>query len=320
MFVYTLRRINLFVITLLILTLVGYSLVRLDSHSAWAQADYFSGWYHYLLELLQLNFGVNQQGLPINDELMLVFPATLELCVTAFVVSLLIGLPVGVLAGMKPGKWQDTVISFLSMAGSSAPVFWIAMLLIMTFSLHLEFFPVSGRYNLLYEIPNVTGFATIDALLSDSAYRMAAFYSVLRHMVLPVVVLALFPTMQMIILIRNSVTDVMKNNYIRVARIRGLSNLQIIVKHVLHNAIPPVLPKIGAQLSSMMALVFVTESIFNWPGIGRWLLDALFNRDFQSIQAGVMVVASVVLTANILSELLAVLINPRMRNEWYAAK
>lgn len=95
MFVYTLRRINLFVITLLILTLVGYSLVRLDSHSAWAQADYFSGWYHYLLELLQLNFGVNQQGLPINDELMLVFPATLELCVTAFVVSLLIGLPLG---------------------------------------------------------------------------------------------------------------------------------------------------------------------------------------------------------------------------------
>ncbi|KJJ57804.1 peptide ABC transporter permease, partial [Vibrio cholerae] len=114
--------------------------------------------------------------------------------------------------------------------------------------------------------------------------------------------------------------EVMNQNYIRAAKIKGLSNYQIVTQHVLRNAIPPMIPKFGVQLSSMLTLAIITESIFNWPGIGRWLLDALANRDFMSIQAGVIVVGTLVLTANILSDLIGAAANPLVRKEWYVKR
>jgi cationic peptide transport system permease protein len=139
-------------------------------------------------------------------------------------------------------------------------------------------------------------------------------------MILPCIVLALAPTTQIIRLMRSSVADVMAQNYIRVARIRGLSTYKIITQHVLRNAIPPIIPKFGVQLSTMLTFAIVTESIFNWPGIGRWLLDALSNRDYVSIQAGVIVVATLVLSASVLSDLVGAMINPLVRKGWYANK
>lgn len=320
MFNYTVRRFNLFVITLLILTLVGYSLLRLDPQSPWAITDFWSGWSEYISELLQLNFGVNKSGVPIIEELALVFPATLELCLIAFILSLLVGIPIGTIAGMKQGKWLDTLISFTSMSGYSAPLFWVALMLIMVFSLQYEMLPVAGRYDLLYQVEHVTGFAVIDAFLAKGAYRNYALQSVIEHMILPCLVLALAPTTQVIRLMRSSVADIMSQNYIRAARIKGLSYYQIVIQHVLRNAIPPIIPKFGVQLSSMLTLAIITESIFNWPGIGRWLLDALSNRDYVSIQAGVIAVGALVLTANILSDLIGAMINPLVRKEWYANK
>jgi cationic peptide transport system permease protein len=318
MLLYTVRRLNLFIITLLILTMVGFSLLRLEPQSPWASQDFWSGWLTYLGELMQLNFGVNKAGIPIIDELQIVFPATLELCLIAFVISLLIGIPIGTIAGMKQGKWIDTAISFTSMSGYSAPLFWIALLMIMVFSLHWEIFPVAGRYDLLYQIEHVTGFAIIDAFFADGKYRAHALQSVIEHLILPCLVLALAPTTQVIGLMRTSVAEVMGQNYIRAARIKGLSTHEIVTQHVLRNAIPPIIPKIGVQLSSMLTLAIITESIFNWPGIGRWLLDALSNQDYVAIQAGVIVVATFVLTANILSDLIGAMINPLVRKEWYA--
>lgn len=318
MLLYTVRRLNLFIITLLILTMVGFSLLRLEPQSPWAIQDFWSGWLTYLGELMQLNFGVNKAGIPIIDELQVVFPATLELCLIAFVISLLIGIPIGTIAGMKQGKWIDTAISFTSMSGYSAPLFWIALLMIMVFSLHWELFPVAGRYDLLYQIEHVTGFAIIDAFFADGKYRAHALQSVIEHLILPCLVLALAPTTQVIGLMRTSVAEVMGQNYIRAARIKGLSTREIVTQHVLRNAIPPIIPKIGVQLSSMLTLAIITESIFNWPGIGRWLLDALSNQDYVAIQAGVIVVATFVLTANILSDLIGAMINPLVRKEWYA--
>ena len=250
----------------------------------------------------------------------MVFPATIELCFIAFVISLMIGIPIGTLAGMRQGKWIDTAISFTSMSGYSAPIFWIALLMIMAFSLHFELFPVGGRYDLLYQIEHVTGFALVDAFFAKGAYRAHALQSVIEHLILPCLVLALAPTTQVIGLMRASVAEVMGQNYIRAARIKGLSNHEIVTQHVLRNAIPPIIPKIGIQLSSMLTLAIITESIFNWPGIGRWLLDALSNRDYVSIQAGVIVVATLVLTANIVSDLLGAMVNPLVRKEWYAKR
>ncbi|MFV0486721.1 MAG: ABC transporter permease [Vibrio fluvialis] len=317
---YTIRRFNLFVITLLILTMVGYSLLRLDPQSPWAIQDFWQGWLEYITELMQFNFGVNKNGVPIAHELVLVFPATLELCLIAFILSLLVGIPIGTVAGMKQGKWLDTIISFTSMSGYSAPLFWVAMMMIMVFSLHYEMLPVSGRYDLLYQVEHVTGFALIDAFLAEGAYRSYALQSVIEHMILPCLVLALAPTTQVIRLMRASVADIMGQNYIRAARIKGLSYYEIVIQHVLRNAISPIIPKFGVQLSSMLTLAIITESIFNWPGIGRWLLDALSNQDYVSIQAGVIAVGALVLTANILSDLIGAMINPLVRKEWYANK
>ncbi|NOH79576.1 ABC transporter permease subunit [Vibrio sp. RE86] len=318
MLLYTVRRLNLFIITLLILTMVGFSILRLEPNSPWVIQEFWSGWLDYLGELMQLNFGVTSAGIPIIDELRVVFPATLELCLIAFVISLLIGIPLGTIAGMKQGKWIDTAISFTSMSGYSAPLFWIALLMIMIFSLHFEIFPVAGRYDLLYQIDHITGFALIDAFFADGAYRAHALQSVIEHLILPCLVLALAPTTQVVGLMRTSVAEVMGQNYIRAARIKGLSTHEIVTQHVLRNAIPPIIPKIGVQLSSMLTLAIITESIFNWPGIGRWLLDALSNQDYVAIQAGVIVVATLVLTANILSDLIGAMINPLVRKEWYA--
>lgn len=318
MLFYTVRRLNLFIITMLILTIVGFSILRLEPDSPWALQDFWSGWFTYLGELMQLNFGVNKHHIPVIDELAVVFPATLELCFIAFILALLIGIPLGTVAGMKQGKWTDTIISFTSMAGYSAPIFWVALLMIMVFSLHFELFPVAGRYDMLYQIDHVTGFAIIDAFLSKSPYRAHALQSVIEHLILPCLVLALAPTTQVIASMRTSVAEVMSQNYIRAARIKGLSTKEIVTQHVLRNAIPPIIPKIGVQLSSMLTLAIITESIFNWPGIGRWLLDALSDQDYVSIQAGVIVVATLVLTANILSDLIGAMINPLVRKEWYA--
>ncbi|GEA49702.1 antimicrobial peptide ABC transporter permease SapB [Vibrio inusitatus NBRC 102082] len=318
MFIYAIRRFNLFVITLMILTLVGYSILRLDPTSPWAISDFWQGWMQYLHEISQLDFGSTAQGTPVFDEVKVVFTATLELCFFAFILALCIGLPLGTLAGMRQNKWSDRLISFFSMAGYSAPLFWVALLLVMLFSLRLEWLPISGRYNLLYDIPQITGFAMIDAWLSDSPNREEAFTSVVMHLILPSLVLALAPTTHFIRLMRASVADVIGNNYIRVAKIKGLSKVEIIFEHVLRNAIPPIIPLIGVQLSSMLTFAIITESIFNWPGIGRWLLDAVSNRDYVSIQAGVMVVATFVLATQILSELVGTLINPLARKEWYA--
>jgi len=318
MLVYIIRKFNLFIITLLILTIIGFCIIRLDPTSPWTTVDFLHGWLTYIRELLQLNFGETSQGVPIIEELKLVFPATLELCILSFTISLLIGIPLGTLAGMKQGKWMDTFISSVSMCGYSAPIYWIALILILVLSLNYELLPVSGRYDLLYDIDHVTGFTLIDVFLSNKTNKAQAIQSVIQHLILPCIVLALSPTTQIIRLMRESVSDVISQNYIRVAKIRGLSQYSIVREHVLRNAIPPIIPKFGFQLSTMFTLAIITESIFNWPGIGRWLLYALAREDYTSIQAGVIVVASVVLSANILSDLIGAIVNPLVRKTWYA--
>lgn len=320
MFIYTIRRLNLFLITLLILTLIGYSILRLDPNSLWSHESFWIGWPQYLENLFTGHLGLNQQGQPILNEVLSVFPATLELSFFAFVLSLLIGIPLGTLAGVKRGSYIDTAISSLALVGYSIPLFWLAMLLIMLFSLELGWLPVSGRYSLLYEFDHVTGVALIDILLSDKPYRTEALMDAIRHIILPTLVLAMAPLTEVIRLTRASVSDVMDQNFIKVAQTKGLSMFEIITRHVLRNAIPPIIPKLGMQFSTMMTFAMLTEYIFNWPGIGRWLLDAVSAQNYVAIQAGVITVGGFILIANILSELAGAFVNPLVRKEWYAIK
>lgn len=320
MLIYAIRRLNLFIITLLILTMIGYNIVKLDPLSVFNQYEFWAGWVHYLRELMQGNLGIAANGQPVTESLSRVFPATLELCFFAFILALVLGIPFGTLAGIRRGSSADMVISSLTLVTFSMPIFWMAILMIMVFSLYLGWLPVSGRYNLLFEIPTITGFAFVDVLLSNHPQRSQALEDIIRHLIMPTLVLAVAPTTEIIKLLRDSVAEVMSQNYIKAAATKGLSKSEIVMRHVLKNALPPIIPKFGIQISTMMTFAIITESVFNWPGIGTWLLDALSFQDYVAVQAGVLAVGSVVLIANIFSDLTGAAISPLARKEWYALK
>lgn len=321
MIIFTLRRLLLLLITLLFLAIVSFSLSYFTPHAPLQGASLWNAWVFWFESLLHWEFGVSSiNGQSINEQLRDVFPATMELCILAFGLALLIGIPVGMLAGITRFRWQDKLISALALVGFSIPVFWFALLLTLFFSLTLGWLPVSGRFDLLYEVKSVTGFALVDAWLSDSPYREEMIISALRHMVLPVVALAVAPTTEVIRLMRLSTIEVFDQNYIRAAATRGLSRLTILHRHVLHNALPPVIPRLGLQFSTMLTLAMITEVVFSWPGLGRWLINAIRQQDYAAISAGVMVVGSLVIIVNVISDILGAMANPLKHKEWYALR
>lgn len=321
MIIFTLRRILLLLITLFFLTLVSFSLSYFTPRAPLNGAALLDAYQFYLVSLLHWDFGVSSiNGQAISEQLREVFPATMELCVLAFTMALFIGIPLGIIAGVMRGKWQDTAISTFALLGFSIPVFWLALLLMLYFSLHLGWLPVSGRFDLLYQVKPVTGLALIDAWLSDSPYRNEMIASALRHMVLPITALAVAPITEVIRLMRISTDDVLGQNYIKAAATRGLSRFTIIRRHVLHNALPPIIPKLGLQFSTMLTLAMITEVVFSWPGLGRWLINAIRQQDYAAISAGVMVIGMLVITINVLADILGAATNPLKHKEWYALR
>ncbi|SQI91148.1 peptide transport system permease protein sapB [Klebsiella oxytoca] len=321
MIIFTLRRLLLLLITLFLLTFVGFSLSYFTPHAPLQGASLWNAWWFWFEGVLHWDFGVSSiNGQPISEQLKEVFPATMELCILAFGFALVIGIPVGMLAGIMRNKWQDTLISALALLGFSIPVFWLALLLTLFFSLTLGWFPVSGRFDLLYEVKSVTGFALIDAWLSDSPWRHEMIVSAARHMVLPVLTLAVAPTTEVIRLMRISTSEVYDTNYVKAAATRGVSRRTILHRHVLHNALPPVIPRLGLQFSTMLTLAMITEMVFSWPGLGRWLINAIRQQDYAAISAGVMVIGALVIIVNVISDILGAMANPLKHKEWYALR
>ncbi|WP_242388192.1 putrescine export ABC transporter permease SapB [Kosakonia cowanii] len=321
MIIFTLRRLLLLLVTLFLLTFVGFSLSYFTPHAPLQGATLWNAWIFWFNGLLHWDFGVSSiNGQLISEQLQEVFPATMELCILAFGSALLVGIPVGMLAGVMRGRWQDKAISAVALLGFSIPVFWLALLLTLFFSLNLGWLPVSGRFDLLYKVKTVTGFSLIDAWISDSPWRDEMLMSALRHVILPVVTLAVAPTTEVIRLMRISTIEVFEKNYIKAAATRGLSRFTILRRHVLHNALPPVIPRLGLQFSTMLTLAMITEVVFSWPGLGRWLINAIRQQDYAAISAGVMVIGSLVIIVNVLSDILGALANPLKHKEWYALR
>lgn len=321
MIIFTLRRFLLLLITLFFLTLVSFSLSYFTPRAPLNGAALLDAYQFYFVSLLHWDFGVSSiNGQAISEQLREVFPATMELCLLAFTLALFIGIPLGIIAGVMRGKWQDTAISTFALLGFSMPVFWLALLLMLFFSLHLGWLPVSGRFDLLYQVKPISGFALIDAWLSDSPYRTEMIGSALRHMILPITALAVAPTTEVVRLMRISTDDVLNQNYIKAAATRGLSRFTIIRRHVLHNALPPIVPKLGLQFSTMLTLAMITEVVFSWPGLGRWMINAIRQQDYAAISAGVMVVGTLVITINVLADILGAATNPLKHKEWYALR
>ncbi len=249
---------------------------------------------------------------PVLKEFLVLFPATVELTLVALLLAVLIGMPAGMIAGLKRGSAVDHSVMGVAMTGYSMPIFWWGLIMIMFFSVDLGWTPVSGRIAIEYDIPQVTGFLLIDSLLSG---EQGAFISAARHLILPVIVLGTVPMAVIARMTRSSMLEVLREDYIRTARAKGLAPNRILVVHALRNALIPVITVIGLQVGSLLAGAVLTETIFSWPGIGKWLIDSIARRDYPVVQTGILVSATIFVMVNLVVDLLYGLVNPRIRGE-----
>ena len=266
----------------------------------------------FLGEVLNGNLGksiVTKQ--PVLSEFLTLFPATIELSVCALLIALVIGLPAGIVAGVRRGSAFDHSVMAVSLTGYSMPIFWLGLMMIILFSGFLQWTPVSGRISLVYWIEPVTGFLLIDTLLSG---EKGAFASAVSHLILPSIVLATIPLAVIARQTRSAMLEVLNEDYVRTARAKGLSPFRVIGLHALRNALIPVVTVIGLQVGVLLAGAILTETIFSWPGVGKWLVDSIFRRDYPSVQSGLLLIASMVMLVNLFVDMLYGLINPRIRH------
>ncbi|QKV19692.1 ABC transporter permease subunit [Oricola thermophila] len=265
----------------------------------------------YVAGILQGDFGSSiVTKRPVLQEFFALFPATLELAICAIILAVAIGIPAGVFAAVKRGSWFDQSIMGIALTGYSMPIFWWGLLLIIFFSGFLQLTPVSGRISLLYFFEPVTGFMLIDSLLSG---QKGAFSSAVSHLVLPTIVLATIPLAVIARQTRSAMLEVLGEDYVRTARSKGLSPRRIIGLHALRNALIPVVTTIGLQVGVLLTGAILTETIFSWPGIGKWMVDSVSKRDYAVVQGGLLLIASVIMIVNLAVDVLYGLINPRIR-------
>jgi len=247
---------------------------------------------------------------PVIREFLALFPATIELALCAILFALLLGIPAGILAAVKRNSVFDHGVMATSLTGYSMPIFWWGLLLILLFSVQLGLTPVSGRISVQYYIEPSTGFLLIDSLLSDDA---GAFGSAVQHLILPTIVLGTNPLAVVARMTRSAMLEVLGEDYIRTARAKGLPPLRVVGVHALRNALIPVVTVIGLQVGVLFTGAILTETIFSWPGVGKWLIEAINRRDYPVLQGGMLLLGIVVMTVNLLVDLAYGLINPRIR-------
>ncbi|WP_296425537.1 ABC transporter permease subunit [Yoonia sp.] len=268
-------------------------------------------YWHYLGGIVQGDLGQSfVTKRPVWDEFFALFPATLELSICAMILAIALGLPAGVIAAVNRGKFFDRALMSTALVGYSMPIFWWALLLIIVFSGNLAWTPVSGRIDLLYYFDNTTGFMLIDSILSG---QKGAFGSAVRHLILPTIVLGTIPLAVIARQTRSAMLEVLSEDYIRTARAKGLSPARINGVHALRNALIPVITVIGLSIGTLLAGAILTETIFSWPGIGKWMVDSISRRDYPVVQGGLLLIAVMVMIVNLIVDVLYGFINPKIR-------
>jgi dipeptide transport system permease protein len=267
----------------------------------------------YVWALLHGDFGTSIiSKSPVAHEFLTLFPATLELTLCAMIFAIAIGVPAGVIAASRRGGIYDQSLMGLALTGYSMPIFWWGLILILISSVWLGLTPVSGRVDLIkFYFQPVTGFMLIDSLVSG---QKGAFTDTLRHLVLPTIVLGTVPLAVIARMTRSSMLEVLEEDYVRTARAKGLSAYRVIGIHALRNALIPVVTVIGLQVGSLLAGAVLTETIFSWPGVGKWLIESIGRRDYPALQGGIMLISTIVIVVNVIVDLLYGLINPRIRH------
>jgi len=274
----------------------------------------------YLTHIIDGNLGLSMASQSvISHEILNLLPATIELSIVALLIAMFIGIPLGFIAAIKHNKPADNIILSVSMIGYSIPVFWLGLLAILTFSISLGWFPSAGQISLLFEIKLITGIQFIDILLSDSPYKWQAFSDATAHIILPACVIAVAPATIFIRLARTSMIEVLETSYIRAASAKGLTFQQIIFRHAIRNALIKIIRHVGLQFANLVTIAMVTEVIFSWPGIGRWLIVSIDQRDYTAIQSGLLVLSCFIFVVHILTDFIYAALNPLARGVKYGS-
>jgi dipeptide transport system permease protein len=341
MWSFILRRLALLIPTFIGITLAAFSLIHLIPgdpvevmmgertldpevhkqfmHQLGLDQPIYMQYLHYLGNLMQGDMGVSVvTRKSVWTEFITLFPATLELATCALILAVVVGILAGTLAAVKRGTILDHGVMGVSLTGFSMPIFWWGLILIILFSVSLGWTPVSGRIDLAFDITPRTGFMLIDAWLAqraDPELNAGAFIDAARHLILPAIVLATVPLAVIARMTRSSMLEVLREDYVRTARAKGMGPLRVVFIHVLRNALIPVITVVGLQMGTLMGGAVLTETIFSWPGVGKWLIDAIGRRDYPVVQNGILIVATLVIITNLIVDVLYGVVNPRIRHK-----
>ncbi|AKN30233.1 peptide ABC transporter permease [Clostridium carboxidivorans P7] len=265
----------------------------------------------FLKGLLHRDFGnslITQTS--VWSELTTRLPATIELAFAAIIIASIVGVTMGVISAIK----QNSIVDYISMVGAllgvSMPIFWLGLILIVIFSLQLHILPVSSRIQVGMEPAHITGFYILDSILTGN---MASLADSIKHLILPAVALASYSTAIIARMTRSTMLEVIGQDYIRTARAKGLAEKTVIIRHALKNAFIPIITVIGLQLGSLLGGAVLTETVFAWPGIGSYTIDAILKADYPVVQGAVMLMAIIFVTVNLLVDLIYGLIDPRIK-------
>lgn len=329
---YTMRRLLMLIPVLLGMTLVTFSIVHLIpgnpaqvilgqgateaaikelEESMGLNEPYFVQYFIYLKGLLQGDLGTSlKTKTAIAKEIWPYIAATFELTFFAMLFAVFVGVNAGIISAWKQNSWFDFLAMFVALIGVSIPVFWLALMQQWVFAQELGWFPANGRQNSRDPVEAITYFYVIDTIIKMD---FAKLVTTLKHLVLPSIALGTIPMAIIARMTRSSMLEVMNSDYIRTVRAKGSGQFLIIYKHALKNAMIPVLTVIGLQTGVLLGGAILTETIFSWPGIGRYIFEAINFRDYPVIQSGILVVAFIFVMINLIVDLLYTYIDPRIK-------
>lgn len=261
--------------------------------------------------LVQGDLGNTIRGnVPVSQEIAARFPATIELALFALFLATLIGVPIGVVSAVRRNSIIDTASMMGALLGVSIPIFVLGLLLIFVVGVEMRLLPFIGRIDRDLTPDTITGLMTVDAILTGN---WAALGNAIEHLILPGITLMTVPLAVIARITRSAMLEVLNQDYIRTARAKGLHESAVIRLHALRNALLPVVTIIGLQLGTLLSGAVLTETIYSWPGIGKWLLDSIIGREYPIIQSVTLLIALIYVFINLAVDVLYMLIDPRVR-------
>ncbi len=265
---------------------------------------------YFIKNLLQGDLGESiRTKRPISSEIGRYLAATLELTFVSMIIAILFGVNLGIISAWKQNSWMDYIGMIVAIVGVSMPIFWLGLMEQWIFSAELGLLPSTGRDNARDPVTAITHLYVIDSILAG---RLDQLWDVIRHLILPGIALGTIPMAIIARMTRSSMLEVMRSDYIRTARAKGLKGFTIVYKHCLKNALIPVLTVAGMQVGFLLGGAVLTETIFGWPGVGRYIYEAIGQRDYPVIQSGILVVATIFVIINLIVDLLYTAVDPRV--------